>query len=184
MFLYLVNPSNPGGGADLPPIGFFRCNFFLITFLLHNQPWQLLFWYNTKYSKLWKNWFSTIFEKISMVGQICPPRVYVIPAARVKSLFKYTFFTLSYISQVVEKLSGILYISIGLLTCSLTGKSLEHPRLGLVGMENIWSQLNPNFLPSQAPTNHPYRSSWHIKLFIPKIPKIKYTQNASPSVRI
>ena len=44
---------------------------------------------------------------------------------------------------------------------------------------NKWSQLNPNFLPSRAPTNHPYRVSWHIKLFIPKITKIKCTLNSS-----
>ena len=64
------------------------------------------------------------------------------------------------------------------------GKSLEHPRLGWVGIENKWSQLNPNFLPSRAPTNNLYRFSWHIKLFIPKITKIKYILNASLSVRI
>ena len=56
------------------------------------------------------------------------------------------------------------------------GKSLEDPRLRWVGIENKWSQLNPNFFPSQAPTNHPYSFSWHIQLFIPKITKIKYTK--------
>ena len=61
---------------------------------------------------------------------------------------------------------------------------MEHPRLGWVGIESKWSQLNPNFLPSRAPTNLPYRFSWHIKLFIPKITKIKYILNASLSVRI
>ena len=44
------------------------------------------------------------------------------------------------------------------------GESLEHPRLGWIGMENIWSQLNPNFIPSRAPTNRRCRFSWHIKL--------------------
>ena len=45
-----------------------------------------------------------------------------------------------------------------------------------------WDELglktyDPNFLPSWAPTNHPYRFSWHIKLFIPKIRKKKvYTK--------
>ena len=64
------------------------------------------------------------------------------------------------------------------------GKSFEHPRLGWVGIENKWSQLNPNFWPSRATTNLPYRFSWHIKLFIPKVTKIKYILNASLSVRI
>ena len=45
----------------------------------------------------------------------------------------------------------------------LLGKSLEHPRLGWVGIKNKWSQL---------------------KLFIPKITKIKYILNASLLVRI
>ena len=74
----LLSPNFPklvalGGGGRSAPLGFFCCNFFLIPFVLHNQPWQLLFWCNTNYGKLWKNWFSTIFEKISIVGQICPP---------------------------------------------------------------------------------------------------------------
>ena len=49
--------------------------------------------------------------------------------------------------------------------------SPRQPRLGWVGIENTWSQLNPNFMSSRASTNHLYRFSWHIKLFIPKITK-------------
>ena len=75
-FYTWLNPRFPkGGGAGLPPLGFFfpAVTVFWLTFLTHKQPWQLLFWCNTKYGKLWKNGIWTIFEKISMVGQIFPP---------------------------------------------------------------------------------------------------------------
>ena len=56
---------------------------------------------------------------------------------------------------------------------NINGNSLERPRLGWVGMETYDPNSILNFLPSRAPTNHPYCFSGHIKLFIPKLTKIK-----------
>ena len=47
------------GGRSAPPLGFSAVTFFLITFLLHNKPRQLLFWCITNYGKLWKDGYST-----------------------------------------------------------------------------------------------------------------------------
>ena len=72
----ILNPSWPGGRADMPPPPrvFSAVTFFLGTFVLQDQPWQLLFCCNANNGKLWKKMVShLIFWNCIMVGQICPP---------------------------------------------------------------------------------------------------------------
>ena len=48
------NPVTPGGGGReyLPPFLVSTVTFFWLTFLTHNQPWKLLYWF----IKIWEIW--------------------------------------------------------------------------------------------------------------------------------
>ena len=64
-----------GGGGQLcpPPLGFFCLNFCWLTFPVHNKTWQLLFWWNTNYGKIWKKWFlNMLWKKVNCRADLPP----------------------------------------------------------------------------------------------------------------